>query len=84
MIAIEVKYLSPTNFRGSRYVASTCNGHRLVVSNNDNLTPEFNALAAARALANNAGWYWRLVDGDTKAGWCFTFDTGNKKEKDHV
>ena len=32
MIAIETRFLGSTDHRGARIVATTCNGHRLVVS----------------------------------------------------
>ena len=57
MIAIETKYLGPTNFRGSRVVAFT--GHksqRLTLSWDDDKGPEANHDAAARALAVKMDW----------------------------
>jgi hypothetical protein len=40
MIAIETKYLSPTNTRGSKIKAFTCNGHSVTVSYDHALSNE--------------------------------------------
>lgn len=73
MIAIETRYLGPTDKRGSRYVATTCNGHRLMRSADDDLNPTENQAAAARALADKMTWKGELVGGGTKLGMCWVF-----------
>jgi hypothetical protein len=69
MIAIETHYLGPTDYRGARIVASTCNGHRLVQSyDHGSATPHYNA---ARALADREGWTEQLIGGSTKRGYAW-------------
>ena len=65
-VSIETKYLGPTNFRGSRIVATTANGQRLVMSaDHSSRDPHIDA---AVALAVKMGWHGQLVQGVTKAG----------------
>lgn len=76
MIAIETKYLSATNTRGSRYVATTCNGQRLTRGADDALNSDANHLAVATALADKMNWLrdsMRLVGGSTRSGMVFVF-----------
>jgi len=73
MVAIEVKYIGPTNYRGSRYKAYTCNGQKLTLPNNDALDPEDNAEAVAHALKDKMGWKGELRGGGTVKGWAFVF-----------
>ena len=54
--SIEVRYLGPTNHRGSRWVATSASGHRLVVPQDYALDPSDNAASAALALARKLGW----------------------------
>lgn len=80
MIAIEVKYVGPTDHKPSRLVASTCNGHRLVMSYNtasdesgDTGSGEKAARHVAQALATKEGLGTLRDSGGTKAGWAFCF-----------
>lgn len=73
MVAIEVKYLGPTNNKGSRYKAYTGNGQALTVNANYALNPEENAEMAAIKLRNKMKWNGNLVGGSTKSGWVFVF-----------
>jgi hypothetical protein len=77
MIAIETKYLGPTNYRGARYTAYTCNGQRVTHGADDSLNSDENQLRVATALAHSMGWLdrptLRLVGGSTKQGMCFVF-----------
>jgi hypothetical protein len=73
MIAIETRYLGPTDKRGSRYVATTCNGHRLMRSADDSLNAEGNQAVLARALADQMKWNGELIGGGTKLGMCWVF-----------
>jgi hypothetical protein len=79
MIAIETKYLGPTNTRGSRYVAYTCNGHRLSMSIENDKDATQNPGIVARALADKMGWKGQLIGGGTKAGMAWVFDDSMDK-----
>lgn len=59
MKAIVTKYLGPTDYRGSRIVATAEGGnrpHRIVVSYDDSLSGEACHRAAADALCARLGW----------------------------
>jgi hypothetical protein len=77
MIAIETKYLGPTNSFGSRIKASTELGHSVTVPypHERNEGAEAHSVAAV-ALAHKAGWtaLGPLVGARTKAGYVFVFD----------
>ena len=80
MIAIEVKYVGPTNFKPSRLVASTCNGQRLVMSMSAAEDAAGNtgddakvARVVAQALADKMQWGQLRDGGGTKAGYVFCF-----------
>ena len=65
--AIKVKYLDPTNYRGSRYKATAAAGS-VTVSVGNALSTECNVIAAAQALCAKFGWakgmvYGQLADG---------------------
>ena len=65
--AIQVKYIGPTNYRGSRYKATAAAGS-VTVSVDDALSTEGNVIAAAQALCSKFGWakgmvYGQLADG---------------------
>ena len=53
--AITIKFLGPTNFRGSRYLAKSQAGN-LTLSADYALNPSDNARAAGLALASKLGW----------------------------
>lgn len=75
MIAITTKYLSPTNSRGARIKAFTCNGHQLTIGYpNDLISTEAHAKAAVN-LARRIGWIYggKLVSGSIKGGYVFVF-----------
>ena len=72
MVAIEIKYLGPTNFKGSRYKASA-NGHSVIVSANYSLNAEENAKNAANTLKAKMGWKGRTAIGGTEKGWAVVF-----------
>jgi len=55
MQAIVVKFLGPTNYRGSRYKASAQAGS-IIVESDDRLNPEENARLACLALRKKLGW----------------------------
>ena len=65
--AIQVKYLGPTNYRGSRYKATAAAGS-ITVGVDNALSIESNVIAAAQALCDKFGWpkdmmYGQLADG---------------------
>jgi hypothetical protein len=73
MIAIETRFLGPTDTKGARILATTCNGQRLTLPY-DYTGDEHRK--AAEALATKYGWLrdgMRLVGGGTKAGYCWVF-----------
>lgn len=56
LLAINCRYLGPTNFKGSRVVATTANGHRKVVPFDDTHGRVHAYQLAAVALARELGW----------------------------
>jgi hypothetical protein len=77
MIAIETKYLAPTNSRGSKIKAFTCNGHSVSVSCSYELSHEKLHFEAVKALVKKYNLDWNLDNmryGGTKNGYVFCFD----------
>lgn len=80
MVAIETHYLGPTNYRGSRIVA-TIDGHltaddkpaRVTIPYPHELNPDEAHLSAALALADRCTWAGtvELLGGATKSGYTF-------------
>lgn len=68
---IEVRFIGPTNFRGSRWKAVTASGHSLTQSQDYALSPEENATEAARLLAVKLGWSGVWFGGTTRNGYVF-------------
>ena len=65
--AIQVKYLGPTNYRGTRYKAIAAAGSVTVGADNA-LSIEGNVIKAAQCLCDKFGWskgmvYGQLADG---------------------
>ena len=76
MIAIETRFLGPTNTKGSRIIATTCNGHRLVQSaDHASRCPHQDA---AEALRDREEWTSNLIKAGTKSGYVFVFTPENK------
>lgn len=75
LVAIETRYLGPTNHKPSRIVAETCNGHRLVAPYDSVRGDGYDAhRRAAMMLADKLEWrrpglFWH--GGGTKAGYVF-------------
>lgn len=67
MQAIQVKFLGPTNARGSRYKAS-CSAGSVTLPTNYALNPDKNARRAALALVKKVGWDVGLVGGTLDSG----------------
>lgn len=78
MIAIETKYMGPTDCRGSRIIAFTCNGHRLSMHYDDGKNSEENHRYVAQQLMKKMGWDHDIVTGGTKTGYCHVMI--NRKE----
>ena len=65
--AIQVKYLGPTNYRGSRYKATAATGSVTVGADNA-LSTEGNVIKAAQALCDKFGWSKDMVHGQLADG----------------
>ena len=68
---ITTKYLGPTDHRGSRIVAQSGGGQRLVVPWDDALDIFPNHQRAALALASKLGWAGPWIGGATRTGYAF-------------
>lgn len=78
MIAIQTKYLGPTNTRGSRIKAWTETGHRVTVGYPYDKREGAEAHSvAAIALARSLGWGGTLIAGGTDTGYVFVFSTSD-------
>lgn len=90
MLAIQTRYVGPTDTRGSRVVAS-CEGKRATVPYDSGLEPEQNHRAAVIALCDKAGWdHMRFFGGCLRGGryaWVpvFPYDWEKRhKEESHA
>lgn len=75
MIAIETHFIGPNSTRGSRYVATTLNGDRLVTNCNYALNETENHERAAEALREKLGGgeHNEMVGGRTRRGMAWVF-----------
>lgn len=78
MIAIETRYVGPTNTKPSRIVATTANGQRMMMSmsaaeDGTDGSAESAHRAVAQALADKMQWPGQLICGGTKTGYVFVF-----------
>jgi hypothetical protein len=73
MKAIKTKYKGPTNYRGSRIIASDEDGNRITISYPYELSGEAVHRKAAEALCEKMGWGRDLIAGSIKNGYVFTF-----------
>lgn len=76
MIAIQTKYCGPTNTRGSRIKAWTCNGHKVYVPYQHELSGEALYFQAAKALIEKYKLDWdtsNICYGGTENGYVFCF-----------
>lgn len=73
-IAIQTRYIGPTNTRGSRYKAFTESGRSITVHAADNLSSQENHRAAALALQEKMGWMDDLIEGGTTEGYVYVAD----------
>lgn len=73
MVAIETKYIGPTDTKPSRIRASTSNGQSLTMGYDHELTTDDAHAKVAIALRDKMGWKGEMVCGATKAGLVFVF-----------
>ena len=73
MKAILTRYKGPTDFKGSRIIASDEDGNRITISYPHELTGEAVHRKAADALCEKMGWTGKLVGGSLKNGYVFVF-----------
>jgi hypothetical protein len=76
MVAIETKYVGPRDRTGSRIIATTESGHRVVISYPQELSGEAAHRKAAVELCRRklrGGNCDRLIGGGTKKGYVFVF-----------
>lgn len=69
--SIETRYIGPTNHRGSRIVATTPGGHRLIHNYDYALNVDGNHYAAADKLREKLDWPAIVAGGSTKAGYAW-------------
>ncbi len=77
MQAITTKFIGPTNSRGARIKATSGGGHTLTVPYTYEDGHRSHAQAALQ-LARKLGWEGTLIEGGTKEGMVFVFDSGAK------
>jgi len=77
MQSITTKFIGPTNHRAARVKATTAAGHTLTVSYSYEDSHRSHAQAALQ-LARKLGWDGTLIEGGTKDGMVFVFDSGAK------
>lgn len=83
MIAIETKYLGPTNTRGSRIKAFTCTGFSASIPFPYDKDYEKAHFEAVKALVKKYELDWNLANmrwGGTATGYVFCFDCSIVKE----
>jgi hypothetical protein len=73
--SIETRYLAPTNYRGSRIVATTASGMKYTGQWDYSLGIEANHYAAAKALQAKLDWEPIVAGGSTKAGFVWLVST---------
>jgi hypothetical protein len=73
MKAIFTKYVGPTNYKGSRIIASDEDGNKVTISYPYELSGEAVHRKAADALCSKMGWTGNLTGGSSKRGYVFVF-----------
>jgi hypothetical protein len=76
MIAIQTKYLGPTNTRGSRIKAWTDSGFSVTISYPHEISHELCHFEAVKALVAKHALSWDITDmryGGTEKGYVFCF-----------
>ena len=69
--SIKTRYVSPTNHRGSRIIATTPSGHKLTHHWDYALNSDANHYAAAEALRAKLDWPSIKAGGSTAKGYAF-------------
>jgi hypothetical protein len=83
MIAIQTKYISASNTKGSRIKAWTCNGHSVTIPFPHEYSHELCHFQAVKALVAKCKAEWDLSDmryGGTDDGYVFCFAHSIVKE----
>ena len=70
MQAIITKYISATNFKGSR-IQAKCEAKTIYVEYTHELNTEQNHIEAAKKIATKLGWNGEWVNGSTSNGYVF-------------
>ena len=79
MLAIETRYMGPTNNLGSRIKATADNGESVTVGYPHDRHEGADAHSvAALALARKMGWDGELIAGATKDGYAFVFANSDR------
>ncbi len=73
MKAIRTRYKGPTDFKGSRIIASDEDGNRITIGYDDALGTENAHKAAAVALCEKMNWAQDMIGGSLKDGYVFVF-----------
>lgn len=73
MVAIETRYLGPTNTKGARIVATAQTRNRIVIPWFSSLGHTENHARAAKALRSKLDWNGLMVGGGTKLGMAWVF-----------
>lgn len=78
--AIETRFLGPTNTKGSRVVAVSCGGSRLITDWDHAMDASENHIAAANRLAARLEWNGQMRTGTLKNSYVhvFIYDRGDK------
>lgn len=83
MIAIQTKYISPSNSRGARIKAWTCTGFSATISYPHEYSHEVCHFQAVKELVKKHKLNWDLSDmryGGTESGYVFCFEHSIVKE----
>jgi len=83
MQAIETRYIGPTDYKGSRIVASSADGHRHVLPYPHELNCDAAHRKAATELAEVMGWLRdgrRIVGAPYRRGWYWVFVDSEGRE----
>ena len=73
MKAIRTKYAGPTNFKGSRIIASDGDGNRKIIGYDSSLDSEEAHRKGAEALCAKMYWEGELIAGSLGNGFVFVF-----------
>jgi hypothetical protein len=68
MKAITVRYHGPTNYRGSRLIASDLDNNKVTVGYRSELNHDDNFREAAKALCSKMKWQGKLAHGGLDSG----------------